>query len=178
MCSSCSTATSSSARNCPHSAEEAAAAGYLSAEVDWVRRADRAGATLLGLGHGARVLALAFGGLLSTAQRPLRGWAMVDTEIPHVLAAGPWLTWQHDVIALPAACRVLARNRLGPQAFRFGRHVGIQFHPEATPRVMARWAARDPDLADPDALLHTTARDAVAAAFCTRRLLSTFTTAI
>jgi GMP synthase-like glutamine amidotransferase len=35
---------------------------YLDRQVDWVRQADAEGTTVLGLGHGARVLALAFGG--------------------------------------------------------------------------------------------------------------------
>ena len=73
----------------------------------------RAGAAVLGLGHGARALALAFGGRLRPADRPIRGWVMVETSIPHLIAAGPWLTWQHDVIALPGDAQVLARNRLG-----------------------------------------------------------------
>lgn len=156
------------------SAEDAVAAGWLEAELDWVRRADEAGAALLGIGHGARLLAVAFGGRLIPSRRPLRGWALVDTEIPHLVAAGPWLTWQHDAITLPADARVLAHNRLGPQVFQLGRHIGVQFHPEATPQAVAGWAARTEGAVDVDALLHATARDATAAAACTRRLLSTF----
>lgn len=156
------------------SIDEAVASGCLEAELDWIRRLDAAGATILGIGHGARALACAFGGMLSLAARPIRGWVMVDTTIPHLIAAGPWLTWQHDVIALPAGARVLAQNRLGPQAFRLGRHLGIQFHPEATPRTVTAWAARAGGRVDPHELLSTTERDAVAAAVCTRRLLSSF----
>jgi GMP synthase (glutamine-hydrolysing) len=157
-----------------HSADEAAAAGYLDAELEWIRRVDEAGATVLGVGHGARALATAFGGLLSPARRPIRGWAMVDTAIPHVVATGPWLTWQQDVIALPWGAQVLAHNRLGPQVFRLGRHLGVQFHPEATPRTVSDWANRAAVPIDTEGILGATARDVVAAASCTRRLLSTF----
>ena len=154
--------------------EAAATTGYLDAELEWIRRVDDAGATLLGVGHGARALAAALGGRLDPAQRPIRGWVMVDTVIPHLIATGPWLTWQQDVIALPPGAQVLAHNRLGPQAFRLGRHLGVQFHPEATPRTVTGWAARAGGPADLPGLLEATGRDPAAAASCTRRLLSTF----
>ncbi|HEX4011656.1 MAG TPA: hypothetical protein VHX62_16665 [Solirubrobacteraceae bacterium] len=154
--------------------DEAAAVGYLDAELEWIRRVDEAGATLFGVGHGARALAAAFGGRVSPAERPIRGWVMVDTAIPHLIATGPWLTWQQDVIALAPGAQVLAHNRLGPQAFRVGRHLGVQFHPEATPGTLTEWAARAEGFVDAEALLSATSRDVVAAASCTRRLLSTF----
>jgi len=153
--------------------DEAASAGYLDAEANWLRQVDRTGATILGLGHGARVLALAFGGELRSAGRPIRGWGMVDTAIPHVIAAGPWLTWQYDVIALPSPAVVMAHNRLGPQAFRLGRHLGVQFHPEATSATLTEWAARNDRPVDVAAALRATSRDVTAAALCTRRLLTT-----
>ena len=153
-------------------ADEAAAAGYLEAEAGWLRRVDRAGATILGLGHGARVLALALGGGLREAERPIRGWVMVDTSLPHVIATGPWLTWQYDIISLPAGARVLAHNRLGAQAFSLGRHLGVQFHPEATPAMAASWAARHDVPVDVQGLLGATGHDVAADALRTRRLLA------
>jgi GMP synthase (glutamine-hydrolysing) len=153
---------------------DAAVAGYLDAELEWLGRADDAGAAVLGIGHGARALALAFGGLVEPADHPLRGWVMVDTSIPHRIATGPWLTWQHDVIVLPPDAQLLAYNRLGPQAFRVGRHLGVQFHPEATPQTVAEWVKKSVVPLDAQVLLDATARDAEAAASCTRRLLSTF----
>jgi GMP synthase-like glutamine amidotransferase len=153
------------------SLSQARADGRLDSELEWIRRADEAGTTVLGVGHGARVLALALGGAAAPAERPLRGWAMVDTVVPHIIPSGPWLTWQHDVIALPPAATLLAHNRLGPQAFRVGRHLGVQFHPEATPEVMAGWGAAP---ADVQSLLAAVRRDHAAAANCTWRLLSSF----
>ena len=157
------------------SLSQARADGRLDSELAWIRRADEAGTTVLGVGHGARVLALALGGSAAPAERPLRGWAMVDTIVPHVIPSGPWLTWQHDVIALPPAATLLAHNRLGPQAFRVGRHLGVQFHPEATPEVMAGWGATP---ADVQSLLAAVRRDHAAAANCTWRLLSSFVAGI
>ena len=153
---------------------DAHARGHLGRDLDWSRRADNAGTAVLGIGHGARVLALALGGAVQPAPRPLRGWSMVDTTIPHLIAGGPWLAWQHDVITLPAGAERLAHNRLGPQAFRFGRHLGVQFHPEATPEVVAGWAGAHDAPGAVQALLNLIARDPMAAAVCTRRLLSSF----
>ena len=153
---------------------EAHARGQLSREVDWVRRADEAGTAVLGIGHGARVLALAMGGAVEPAPRPLRGWTMVDTAVPHLIAGGPWLAWQHDVITLPPGAERLAHNRLGPQAFRFGPHLGVQFHPEAMPEVVAGWAGAHDAPGEVQALLGMVTRDPTAAAVCTRRLLSSF----
>jgi GMP synthase-like glutamine amidotransferase len=155
------------------SLSQARADGRLDIELDWIRRADQTGTTVLGVGHGARVLALAFGGAVTPAEHPLRGWAMVDTNVPHIIPTGPWLAWQHDVITLPAGARLLAHNRLGPQAFRVGRHLGVQFHPEATPEAVAEWAGAD-DAPDVRSLLSATTRDEAAAANSTWRLLSSF----
>lgn len=158
--------------------DDADRGGYLGAELEWLRRADAAGTPVLGIGHGARALALAFGGTLEPAERPIRGWAMVDTSVPHLIPTGPWLTWQHDVIALPGRAELLAHNRLGPQAFRLGRHLGVQFHPEATARTVAHWVARDDGHTDPRLVLAAIDRDANAAATCARRLFATFVDAL
>jgi GMP synthase-like glutamine amidotransferase len=157
---------------------EARTGGRLERELEWIRRADEAGTAVLGLGHGARALALAFGGAAAPAERPLRGWAMVDTIVPHVIATGPWLAWQHDVITLPADAVQLAHNRLGSQAFRLGRHLGVQFHPEATPEDVASWAGADNAAAEVESLLSVVTRDPAAAADCTHRLLSSFISSI
>ena len=138
---------------------------YVDRQVDWVRRADAEGTTVLGLGHGARVLAVAFGGSVATLAQPLTGWAMVATSVPHWIAAGPWLSCQHDMITLPSNAELLAHNRLGPQAFRLGRHLGVQFHPEATAETLAGWGGAIPA---------RTARDPRAAEWCSRRLFSGF----
>jgi GMP synthase-like glutamine amidotransferase len=153
---------------------DARARGDLTRDVDWIRRSDEAGTAVLGIGHGARVLAVALGGAVQPAPRPLRGWTMMDTTVPHLIAGGPWLAWQHDVITLPPGAERLAHNRLGPQAFRFGPHLGVQFHPEATPEVVAGWVGAHDAPGEVQVLLNVIARDPAAAAVCTRRLLSSF----
>ncbi|MFZ1996420.1 MAG: hypothetical protein WAU75_20080 [Solirubrobacteraceae bacterium] len=153
---------------------DARTGGWLEREVEWIRRADEAGTALLGIGHGARALALAFGGSVAPAEHPLRGWVLVETIVPHVIATGPWLAWQHDVITLPPDATRLAHNRLGPQAFRVGRHLGVQFHPEASPDDLAGWAGADDTPDEVQSLLSVVTRDPAAAANCTHRLLSSF----
>ncbi|MGO9959706.1 MAG: type 1 glutamine amidotransferase [Solirubrobacteraceae bacterium] len=146
----------------------------LDAELDWLRETDRAGTPILGIGHGARALVSALGGAVGPAERGQRGWALVDTAVPHLVPAGPWLAWQHDVILLPPKAELLAHNRLGPQAFTIGPHLGVQFHPEATPRSAAAWVKRDRSSVDFHDTLTGTTRDPAAARVCARRLFSAF----
>jgi GMP synthase (glutamine-hydrolysing) len=141
-------------------------------ELSWVRAADAAGTTVLGIGHGARVLADALGGEIEKLDEPYRGWAFVDTVAPHQIAGGPWPSWQQDVIRLPSDARVIAHNRLGPQAFQLGRHVGVQFHPEATRATIARWASDDVAPVSITRAADDIRRDPAAAAVCARRLFT------
>lgn len=154
--------------------DDATAAGHIGAQIEWLRRADQAGTRVMAVGHGARLLAAAFGGEVTPAQRPVRGWVMVDTAIPHLIPTGPWLTWQHDVISLPPHAQVLAHNRLGPQVFRLGRHLGVQFHPEATRSSAAEWARAGEGSPQPENLLDLIVRDPDAATSSARRLFATF----
>jgi len=40
---------------------------------------------------------------------------------------------------MPPGAKVLAANESGVQAYRAGRHVAVQFHPEVTPEIVAAW---------------------------------------
>jgi GMP synthase-like glutamine amidotransferase len=156
---------------------DALASGQLALEVEWIRQADVAGTSVFGIGHGARALAYAFGGTVDPAPQPHRGWMLVETTVPHRVAAGPWLAWQHDVITPPDAAEVLAENRLGPQAFRIGRHVGVQFHPEATPTAIRRRARTSGSDSGAWPLIEVLKPDAGAAEVRSRRLIEGFAAA-
>jgi GMP synthase-like glutamine amidotransferase len=154
--------------------DDATAAGDAGAQIDWLRRADEAGTPVMAVGHGARLLAVAFGGRVTPAEHPIRGWVMIDTSIPHLIPTGPWLTRQHDVIWLPPHAQVLAHNRLGPQVFRLGRHLGVQFHPEAAGSSAADWARPSDGSPGRGSLVDLIARDPDAAISSARRLFATF----
>ena len=85
------------------------------------------------------------------------------------------------MITVPDGAEVLAENRLGPQAFRIGRHVGVQFHPEATPTAIRRWARRPESGSASDSAAWPTIDalkpDAGAAEVRSRRLIEGFAAA-
>ena len=101
--------------------------------------ADAAGVPLLGVCFGAQSLACALGGGVRRAARPELGWVTVGTRAPELVPDGPWLAWHDDEVIAPPGAEVLAANDSGVQAYRCGRHTGVQFHPEVTPAIVAGW---------------------------------------
>lgn len=99
---------------------------------------------VLGICFGAQHLARALGGTVVRAPRPEIGWLDVETYVPAQVPPGPWLQWHRDAFTVPPGADLLARSPVGPQAFRAGPHLGVQFHPEVTPDVVAGWVASDP----------------------------------
>jgi GMP synthase-like glutamine amidotransferase len=98
----------------------------------------------LGICFGAQHLARALGGTVAAAPRPEVGWLDIETLAPEVVPPGPWLQWHRDAFTVPPGAELLARSPVGPQAFRLGPHLGVQFHPEVTPQVVADWVAGYP----------------------------------
>lgn len=140
--------------------------------VSWIRDAGAAGVRIVGIGTGAQALAVALGGSVTPARRAQRGWISVHTLAPEWIAPGPWLAWSQTSITLPAGAELLAVNDLGPQAFRIGDHLGINFHPQATPSLVWSWVARSEDPLDVQGILEATIRDQAEAAVASRRLLA------
>ncbi len=64
---------------------------------------------------------------------------MVDSADPELIPPGPWLEFHHDRCRPPARATVLARNDLGVQAYRLGRHLAVQFHPEVDGAQFRLW---------------------------------------
>ena len=113
----------------------------VAAETALTRAADERGVPLFGICYGAQMLAHAFGGRVKRSPVPEIGWYDVDSDVPDAIARGPWLQWHDDVVEIPPRATELARSPVGPQAFRFDRVMGTQFHPEATETMLARWSA-------------------------------------
>ena len=142
---------------------------WITAELAWLRAADQAGVPVLGICFGAQALCAALGGRVEAMERREIGWIMADSPDPDVIPAGPWLEFHNDRCLLPAAATVLARNDVAVQAFRIGRHLAVQFHPEVDGPQLKRWldAHTDSDATslgiDPDQFLADTIREEPAA---------------
>ena len=73
------------------------------------------------------------------------GWLPVETSEPDLIPPGPWLHFHYDQLAPPAGAVEIARSPAGTAAFRIGRNLGLQFHPEATPAIADSWARLESD---------------------------------
>lgn len=131
---------------------EDSAAPWLPGVRELVRRASRAEVPVLGICLGHQLATLALGG--EVAPNPAGTTVAVlpicwgpDAASDPLLSGpqrAPWAVhWNNDVaVQLPPGSRVLARSPDGAvQAARLGPKVwGVQFHPEAGPAVVERWA--------------------------------------
>jgi GMP synthase-like glutamine amidotransferase len=97
---------------------------------------------VLGLCFGAQMLAVAHGGTVHKLQTPELGWYEVDSTDSGV-PRGPWLQWHYSGFDRPPDVEQLATSPAGCQAFRCGRSLGVQFHPESTLTEVEVWARKD-----------------------------------
>jgi GMP synthase (glutamine-hydrolysing) len=116
------------------------ALAWLAPELAYLRAAVDAGTPVLGICFGAQALARVLGGTVAPAATPERGFVALGTADPAVLPAGTWLEFHDDALTLPPGATLLAENPVAVQAFAHGPHLGVQFHPEITPRVLTTWA--------------------------------------
>lgn len=127
-------------------------------------RLNRLGVPVLGICFGAQMIAHTFGGRVSRSPKPEFGWTVVD-DVAHEELAGSWMQWHVDRIEVPDSISVIGRNNAGIQAIRYGRCLGVQFHPEATYDVVSRWvssggqAELEANGVDPEEILETTRRN-------------------
>ena len=119
--------------------DSAAIGTWIGDEIAFARSAMALGVPLLGICFGGQMLAAAVGGSVSRAPAPEIGWFPVDTSVPGLIDAGPWFQWHFDRFTVPLEVPVLARTALADQAFRVGRTLGLQFHPELTSSVLECW---------------------------------------
>jgi GMP synthase-like glutamine amidotransferase len=121
--------------------DEKAIGTWVHDELAFLRRAHELGVPVLGICFGAQALAAALGGAVVSAAHPEIGWYDIETDDPALVSAGPWFQWHYDRCVLPPGAVEVARNASGPQAYTIGRSLGVQFHPEITPDVVAGWIA-------------------------------------
>ena len=115
---------------------------WLAAEIAYLRAAIAAGTPVLGFCFGGQLLARVLGGTAHPAAG-LRenGWHTISTTEPEVIVPGPWMEFHFDTFTAPPDAEVLATTPRCQQAFRLGRHLGVQFHPEVTPAEVETWIA-------------------------------------
>lgn len=118
---------------------------WLDAELGAIRAADRAGVGVLGICFGAQALCLAMGGRVEPAPSLELGWVELAGVPGEGLPEGPWFQFHSDQCLPPTSAAVLARNDVCIQAFRVGRHLGVQFHPELDAGQLSRWFAAGAD---------------------------------
>jgi GMP synthase-like glutamine amidotransferase len=121
-------------------------------EVELLARAHRRGIPVLGICAGAQFLAEALdGGCEPMGSRRL-GWHGIRPDVEGI-PVGPWFQWHTDRITVPPDAEVLADGPDGPEVFRVGRSVGVQFHPEMSAALLDRWLGATPLPADRAAAL-------------------------
>ncbi|MBB4661867.1 type 1 glutamine amidotransferase [Conexibacter arvalis] len=164
----------------PHSPADADEEPEVARELELLRAAVDADTPVLGLCFGGQMLAAALGGGIEAAEAPELGWHVVDTTVPDEIPPGPWLQWHYHRFTVPPGAQLLASSPTGPQAFRHGRHLGVQFHPESTIEIVRDWAHTDQPrldrlgLGDGDALLDAGSGYAAAAVDAAFQLFDAF----
>src|SRR4029079_5181722 len=121
----------------PHVADSVAA------EATLIREAHERGVPVFGICYGNQIMSHALGGTVERAREPEIGWHPVVSDLPEVIAEGPWMQWHYDVVTVPPSADELARSAVGPQAWQLRRSFCTQFHPEATETMIRRWASSD-----------------------------------
>jgi GMP synthase-like glutamine amidotransferase len=117
----------------------------VAAELELIDRAIARNVPVLGLCFGGQVLATVLGGRVERAPTPELGWRTIETDDPDAVPDGPWLEWHYERFTTPPDAVEVARTADASQAFRIGPHLGVQFHPESTVDIVARWARLDAD---------------------------------
>jgi GMP synthase-like glutamine amidotransferase len=115
----------------------------VAAELLLLQQAIERDVPVLGLCFGGQALAAALGGNVEPAPAPELGWTEIETDEPELVPPGPWLEWHFERFTTPPGATEIARTAAATQAFRHGRHLGVQFHPESTVEIVERWAESD-----------------------------------
>ncbi len=105
--------------------------------VHHIRSAIEADVPILGICFGAQAMSVALGGVVERSNRSEFGWVDIDSTVGPL--CGPWFEFHQDVFSTPEGAEELAANEVGPQAFRVGRSLAVQFHPEISAGPLLAW---------------------------------------
>jgi GMP synthase-like glutamine amidotransferase len=110
------------------------------AEIAFLRAAHARAVPTFGICFGSQLLAVALGGEVHRAPSAEIGWYDVTpTSGGSGVLTGPWFQWHYDRWTPPPGAAVLAASARANQAFRIGRTLAVQFHPEVTVEMVTRW---------------------------------------
>lgn len=115
-------------------------ANHVEREAEAVRRAAASDTPVLGICYGGQLMSHALGGSVEPALRTEIGWFDVDSDDPQLAPPGPWFEYHVDKFTPPPGAEVFASTAAGPQAYRLGRMLALQFHPEVSTEIIRRWA--------------------------------------
>lgn len=151
--------------------DDACIGRWLVPEIEWLRDALRRNVPVLGICFGGQLMARALGGTVAVARRPEIGWTAVHTDEPAIVGSGPWFEFHYDSWTVPPGAIEIARTASASQAFRSGRSLAVQFHPELVGDGLDGWLREGgtaqvlADGQDPDVMLaHTRAEESAAIA--------------
>ncbi|MFQ5966429.1 MAG: type 1 glutamine amidotransferase [Acidimicrobiia bacterium] len=119
--------------------DEETIGSWINRELELIRAAQAKDIPVFGICFGAQALAKALGGDVFPAPEIEVGWHQISTDLPEMIAPGPWFQWHEDTFSLPSGAVELARNDNGSQAYGVGRNFAIQFHPEVTADRVEQW---------------------------------------
>ncbi|KXU37167.1 glutamine amidotransferase [Ventosimonas gracilis] len=112
---------------------------WLPKELAWLKEVQKHGVPTLGICFGSQILARVLGGECYRNHAPeigcLEHQCLTD-DWPH---GGPWLDFHFDAFRVPPNATLLSTTDMAPQAYRHGRSLGVQFHPEITTPMYDSW---------------------------------------
>ena len=111
---------------------------WLDAELKWLKSVQERGVPL-GICFGSQLLARALGGQVYRNSTAEIGWTEVQTLQAQWAHKGPWLNFHFDAFTPPPGSTLLAKTDLAPQAYRKGKSMGVQFHPEIDAQMFDTW---------------------------------------
>jgi GMP synthase-like glutamine amidotransferase len=115
---------------------------FLHRERAWLQACLHAGAPVFGICMGAQLLAQCLGATVRRLQHAETGWCTLEVNGTRL----PLLQWHEEAFDAPSDARCIASNAVQPcQAFEQGRHIGVQFHAEWTPAIVAALNQQMPD---------------------------------
>jgi GMP synthase-like glutamine amidotransferase len=112
---------------------------WLLPELEKMKEVHNAGIPVLGICFGGQLMSRILGGRVSRSPRAELGWYEIESKDESLVPRGPWFQYHWDRFTVPPEATLIAENDLCPQAFSFGRTLGLQFHPEIDSHVLDLW---------------------------------------